>query len=389
MDQGNSGGPRLGDAEERLQELGRQGEHGRRERATAGAEGGQRAQGDGLRRRTTRVRIRLILLVLFVVVAVALAGGLGFYKWYFHTGKLGGKVHVTIPSGASLHTIAGILQQKGVVPRARAFEIRAAGDGHGTDLQAGTYVLHRNEPYDQLIATLAAGGQQAAIKVTIPEGFTVAQTATLLARTIPGFSAEKYLELAVKHPVPPDVRGYTPGRTLEGLLFPATYDVLPSVTARQFIEKQLAAFRSALAGVDLSRARKAHLTPYDVTIIASMVEREVEVPSERPLVAAVIWNRLRAGMLLQIDATVEYVLPEHKSVLTYKDLKIQSPYNTYLHAGLPPAPIADPGAASLEAAADPASVDYLYYVARNDGSGRHYFASTYSEFLADKQKASR
>ena len=134
---------------------------------------------------------------------------------------------------------------------------------------------------------------------------------------------------------------------------------------------------------------RPNLTPYDVTIVASMVEREVEVPSERPLVAAVIWNRLRLGMRLQIDATVEYVLPHYKSVLTYDDLKTESPYNTYLHAGLPPTPIANPGAASLKAAADPASVDYLYYVARNDGSGRHYFASTYNEFLADKQKASQ
>jgi len=389
MDQGSKGGPRLGDAEERLQELGRQDERGHRERATAGADRGHRPEGDRHRRLTSRVRIRLILVVLFVVVAVALGGGLGFYKWYFHTGKLGGKVHVTIPPGAPLHTIAEILQQKGVVPRARAFEIRAAGDGYGTDLKAGTYVLHRNEPYDQLIATLAAGGQQAALKVTIPEGFTVAQTAAMLAKTVPGFSAESYLELAVKHPVVPKVSGYTPGRTLEGLLFPATYDVLPSVTAHQFIERQLAAFRSALAGIDLSRARKADLTPYDVTIVASMVEREVEVPSERPLVAAVIWNRLRLGMRLQIDATVEYVLPHYKSALTYDDLKTESPYNTYLHAGLPPTPIANPGAASLKAAADPASVDYLYYVARNDGSGRHYFASTYNEFLADKQKASQ
>ena len=389
MDPDGKGDPRLGDAEERLQQLGRQDEQRPCERAPAEADRAQRPRGDRHGRRTSRVRVRLIFLVLFVVVAVLFAGGLGFYKWYFHTGKLGGKVHVTIPPGATLNTIAEILQQKGVVPRARAFEIRASGDGHGTDLRAGTYVLRQNEPYDQLVATLAAGPQQAAIKVTIPEGFTVAQAAAMLAKTIPGFSAESYLELAVKHPIAPKVVGYTPGRTLEGLLFPATYDVLPSVTARQFIERQLAACKNALAQVDLSRARKAKLTPYDVTIIASMVEREVEVPSERPLVAAVIWNRLHKGMPLQIDATVEYALPQYKPVLTYQDLKIQSPYNTYLHAGLPPTPIANPGAASLKAAAGPANVDYLYYVARNDGSGRHYFSSTYSQFLADKQKAAQ
>ena len=118
-----------------------------------------------------------------------------------------------------------------------------------------------------------------------------------------------------------------------------------------------------------------------------MVEREAQVGAERPLVAAVIWNRLRQGMMLQIDATVQYALGEHKAVLTYDDLKVDSPYNTYLHFGLPPTPIANPGLASLQAAADPAAVDYLYYVARGDGTGRHYFSSTYSQFLSDKAKA--
>jgi UPF0755 protein len=118
-----------------------------------------------------------------------------------------------------------------------------------------------------------------------------------------------------------------------------------------------------------------------------MVEREAKVARERPLVAAVIWNRLRLGMPLQIDATVQYALPQHKTSLTYADLNTPSPYNTYLHTGLPPTPIANAGAASLEAAANPARVDYLYYVARGDGSGRHYFSSTYEQFLQDKARA--
>ena len=118
-----------------------------------------------------------------------------------------------------------------------------------------------------------------------------------------------------------------------------------------------------------------------------MVEREAEAPQERPLVAAVIWNRLRKDMRLQIDATIQYALGKQKPVLTYHDLTIDSPYNTYTHSGLPPTPIANPGLASLMAAADPAHVDYLYYVARNDGSGRHYFTNNYSQFLVDKAKA--
>ena len=137
----------------------------------------------------------------------------------------------------------------------------------------------------------------------------------------------------------------------------------------------------------MTRAHKANLTDYDVVIIASMVEREARVAQERPLVAAVIWNRLRKDMLLQIDATIQYALGETKPVLTYQDLKIDSPYNTYKNPGLPPTPIANPGLASLQAAADPAAADYLYYVARNDGTGRHYFSASYDQFLVDKAKA--
>ena len=161
----------------------------------------------------------------------------------------------------------------------------------------------------------------------------------------------------------------------------------PAITPRDFIEQQLAAFRSTLANVDLARAASKNLTAYDVAIIASMIEREIEVPAERPLAAAVIWNRLHLRMRLQIDATVEYALPAYKPVLSYHDLRIASPYNTYLHAGLPPTPIANPGLASLQAAANPAGVDYLYYVARNDGSGRHYFSASYAQFLRDKARA--
>ncbi len=118
-----------------------------------------------------------------------------------------------------------------------------------------------------------------------------------------------------------------------------------------------------------------------------MIEREIDVPSERVLAAAVIWNRLRLHMPLQIDATIEYALPVYKPVLSYRDLQIRSPYNTYLHTGLPPTPIANPGLASLRAAAHPAAVDYLYYVARGDGSGRHFWSASYAQFLKDKARA--
>ena len=138
------------------------------------------------------------------------------------------------------------------------------------------------------------------------------------------------------------------------MLFPATYDVLPKkASAYGFVKTQLETFDAYFAKVDMSRARAANLTEYDVVIIASMIDREALVPAERPIVAAVIWNRLRKDMLLQIDATIQYALGKTKPVLTYDDLKIDSPYNTYKHAGLPPTPISNPGLAALKAAAEP------------------------------------
>jgi UPF0755 protein len=340
------------------------------------------------RERRRRGPRRARVLIFFAAVVVALAAIVVFgWLYYFHTGPEGGSVTVTIPAGSTLTGVADLLAAKRIVPRARAFEIRAESDGHAADLKPGTYTFHVNEPYETLIAQLVAGGKPLTVKVTIPEGFTIPQTAGLVHSRLSGFSAATYIDLTQKHPMSYVLTGYKKGNRLEGLLFPATYDVLPGVTPREFVQQQLDAFTKTLTNVDMTRAQKAKLTPYDVVIIASMIEREARVSQERALVSAVIWNRLRKGMKLQIDATIQYALGKQKPVLTYQDLKIDSPYNTYLHFGLPPTPIANPGAASLVAAANPANVDYLYYVARGDGSGKHYFSSTYSQFLQDQARA--
>ncbi len=345
--------------------------------------GSRRARG----RRKGRRRVVVILLLLLILVA---AGGVAnSVRNYLAPGEVGSAVIVTIPEGSTLSEIGLILERAGVVKHASRFVSAVERDNAGTKIKAGVYELRVNEPYESLIAALIKGGSSALAKVTIPEGSTVKQAAELVGAATTSIRPSDYVAAATTNPPRCTLEGYPRGASLEGVLFPARYDLPKGITARALVEQQLASFNAAFAKVDLARARRAKLTQYDVVIIASMVEREARVAEERPLVAAVIWNRLRERMPLQIDATIQYALGETKPQLTYEDLKIDSPYNTYKHYGLPPGPIASPGIAALKAAASPSQVDYLYYVARNDGTGRHYFSTSYKQFLADKAKAGK
>jgi UPF0755 protein len=335
-----------------------------------------------------RRRGRLAGYLLVAILALLIGAGVGYARAYFSDGEVGGAVTVVIEEGSSLRAIAAQLEEQGVVKHARAFEIRADADGYATRFMPGTYTFRVNEPYDTLVASLLKGVKPRTVKVSIPEGSTLRQAAGIVSSELARISRQDYIDVARDDPPPFDLEGYKKGTTLEGMLFPATYEVLPKeASARRFVQTQLETFDAYFAKVDMTRATQANLTEYDVVIIASMIDREALVGSERAVVAAVIWNRLRKGMLLQIDATIQYALGKTKPLLTYDDLEIDSPYNTYKHTGLPPTPISNPGLAALKAAANPTDDKYLYYVARNDGTGRHYFSTSYDQFLADKAKA--
>ncbi len=225
-------------------------------------------------------------------------------------------------------------------------------------------------------------------RIVFPEGFTRVQMAQRVAVVVkialgehrgkPHLSAKGYLAATGPRAIP----GFgAKKRPLEGFLFPALYDFLPKTTNRQLVAAQLIAFRRNWASLNLAYARSKNLTPYDVLIVASMVEREAQVPSERALVAAVIYNRLHAHMPLGIDATIRYGLGVPPTqALTESELASDNPYNTRKFAGLPPTPIANPGLASLEAAAHPAKVDYLYFVRKPDHR-HHYFTANYQDFV--------
>ena len=229
------------------------------------------------------------------------------------------------------------------------------------------------------------------LRIIFPEGFSRAEMAERVAAVreiaierrgvTPRLTRAAYLA-ATRAALPPRAfRAAWRRGTIEGFLFPATYEFTRLTTGRRLVADQLAAFREQWAKVDLRYARSKNLTPYDVLIIASMVEKETAVASERPLVAAVIYNRLRNRMPLGIDATIRYGLgiPGTES-LTKQALATDSPYNTRLRTGLPPTPIANPGLASMRAAARPARVPYLYYV-RKPGSLAHFFTASEREFL--------
>jgi UPF0755 protein len=229
------------------------------------------------------------------------------------------------------------------------------------------------------------------LRIVFPEGFTRKEMATRVRevnriaerrRNIePALSPRQYAQAADRvRDLPEDFRRAEPPH-LEGFLFPATYEFNPDTTSRQLVAQQLEAFARAWEQVDMNYARSRRLTPYDVLIIASMVEKEVQVPRERALVSAVIYNRLRDGMPLGIDATIRYGLdiPPTQAILQ-SQLESDNPYNTRRFAGLPPTPIGNPGLASIQAAAHPAEVDFLYFIRKPDCKS-HFFTASEQEFL--------
>ncbi len=216
-------------------------------------------------------------------------------------------------------------------------------------------------------------------RITIPEGETRGQIAKIAASE--GLSGS-YLAAARRSSLLDPAHYGAPAGTanLEGFLFPATYELYAGSPVRRLVAEQLQAFEENFGRDEIRRARALHITPYQLLIVASMVEREALLARDRPRVAAVIYNRLRLGMALGIDATIRYALNDFSAPLTEAQLQTNSPYNTRTHAGLPPTPISNPGVAAIAAAAHPAHVPYLYYVNGADGCGDLVFSTSSAEF---------
>jgi UPF0755 protein len=327
------------------------------------------------------------------IVAAAIATVLlGVAAWFllslfqpFHGDGEGDEMRVVVPRGSTLGDIAQLLERNGVISSAGFFELRARIEGRSGDLKPGPYSFQQNMSYDSVLDRLEKGVAPNVVTVTIPEGRSRREIAPL----VDGLDGD-YLRATRRSPLldPSDYRARR-ARSLEGFLFPATYELKKGQPVGRLVERQLAAFKRNFDEVDLRFARSRNLTPYEVLIIASMVEREAQVARERRLVASVIYNRLRQGIPLGIDATIRYALNQWNRPLRESELETSSPYNTREIGGLPPGPIGNPGLASIKAAARPARTNYLYFVVKPGTCGEHAFSATFSEFQADSARYDR
>lgn len=326
-------------------------------------------------------------LILLLVLVVLAAGAFGLYRYATGASGPARPAAVEIAEGATAADVGELLEDRGVIRSALAFRISAQFRGFGSDIQAGAYELTTNMPISEVFEVLELGPLVETVSLTVPEGLEVREVATQAGEAL-GVNPGAFERAAasgdyVLEPYLPEGT-----ETIEGFLFPKTYEFgTDGLDEEAVIDRLLAQFEEEAGTLDWSRADDLGMTHYEVVIVASLIEREARVPQDRSKIAAVIHNRLREAMPLQIDATVQYALPEANRELTFEDYEFESPYNTYLHPGLPPTPIASPGLASLQAALDPAEADFLYFVVVDPETGRHEFAETYQEFLRLKEEA--
>jgi len=292
-----------------------------------------------------------------------------------------GEVMVTIPKGASVSEVGNLLGEQGVIDNSTLFQVRVSLAGKRSELYPGRYTLAEGMSYGAAIEALSQPPVKRTITVTIPEGYSRAQAAQLVEEL--GLKGD-YTEETVRSPyLKPAKYGAEDAANLEGFLFPDTFEMKPDAPAADLVQLQLEDFKRRIKGVDMSYARSKNLTTYDVLIIASLIEDEAGISSQRKQVAAVVYNRLHEGIPLGIDATIRFATGNYTQPLTESELATDSPYNTRLNAGLPPGPINSPGLEAIEAAAHPAKSDYLFYVNEPGTCGKLAFAETNAEFEAD------
>jgi UPF0755 protein len=316
-----------------------------------------------------------VAVVLLVVVVY------GAYKYYRDAIRRKPDEAVTktvvVPQGYTTGEIAALLAEEDLIVSAQPFVWYCRINKLDGKLQAGEYELSSEDGIPGLAATLSAGRVNVT-RFTVPEGYTKKKTSRAVAAA--GLcTAEEFLASCERG----DPGGRTPTDDLEGYLFGDTYEINADAGADEVVETMLSRFFEVMGPEELARTEELGMPLEEVVTLASIIEREALLDDERPVVASVFYNRLARGMRLESCATVIYALGGDVERLTVQDLKVDSPYNTYIHTGLPPGPICSPGEASLRAALHPAQTDYLFFVSNGDGS--HTFSTTLAGHLAARR----
>ncbi|MCL5266062.1 MAG: endolytic transglycosylase MltG [Chloroflexi bacterium] len=307
-------------------------------------------------------------------------------------------VTFVVAQGDTAASVAQRLERQKLISNALLFRVMSKLRGADSHLEAGEYQLRRNMTTNEIIDELQQNRFMGS-RITVVEGWRVEEIADLLQRR-GVVNRDEFLKLVNTPPFDADfLRSRPAGVSLEGYLFPDTYRVPPGITSDEVIEQMLENFGQRFSPAMREQAARAGLSIHQVVTLASIVEREAVVPEERPIIASVYLNRLKEGMLLQADPTVQYAVynasqsapgrgdarPDYwKKGLTSADLQVDSPYNTYRYKGLPPGPIANPGLASIKAVLQPANTTYLYFVATENGA--HAFANTLDEHNRNVEK---
>lgn len=313
--------------------------------------------------------------VLLIVAIALLVGGYVAWEFWLRPGSTE-EVIVRIPQGSTFAQILDSLEASGAISNRTAFRLLASGTGDDARIQPGTYKFRRGTASAELLSALVEGRSTVKVKVTFPEGSTIRRMASILKRDL-GVDSAQFVALANDREYLKSI-GIT-ASTAEGYLLPDTYFLFWGEEARTLLKRFTEEFRSFYDDEMKSRAREIGLSAYEAVILASIVEGEARVDEERPVIAGLYLNRLRRGMKLAADPTIQYIIPDGPRRILYRDLRMDSPYNTYMYAGLPPTPINNPGRSSLRAALSPAKHEYVYMVAKADGSGRHTFTRTGAE----------
>jgi UPF0755 protein len=337
------------------------------------------------RAKKKKFRVPLIGSVIIIILLVVVSGLLyidGLNKPFDKDNKE--YISISIPMGTATQSIGNILEEEGVIKAGQRFKWYAMIHGYNGELEAGDYLLSPSMSLEEIMTMMTEGYTQAS-RFVIQEGLTVKQVAETLEKdgltTVDSFLTEvengdfdyKFMEYLPEGP-----------SRLEGFLMPNTYDVPMGSDDHFIIDTMLAQFDKVYKDEYYSRATELGYSLNQIITIASMIERETRVEAERAMVSSVIYNRLEIGQPLQIDATVQYALGEWKERLLFKDLKIDSPYNTYIVPGLPIGPICSPGENSIIGALYPDTTDYIYYVLDPSMNGSHRFSQDYDTFLKNR-----